>query len=97
MTGMNEHQKLSGSSIATSKGQTTIPKALRDAVGIKDGTKLHWVLEDGVLKITAKTLNLADFAGFLGPVSNGRKASVEDMNAAIGAEVVERYRRKTQK
>ena len=94
---MNEHHKLSGSSVATSKGQTTIPKALRDAVGIKDGTKLYWVLEDGVLKITAKTLNLADFAGFLGPVSNGRKASIEDMNEAIGDEVAERYRRKIQK
>ena len=94
---MNEHRTLSGSSVATSKGQTTIPKALRDAIGIKDGTRLHWLLENGVLKITAKTLNIADFAGFLGPVSNGRKATIEQMNEAIEDEVAERFGRKTQR
>lgn len=94
---MNHHQRLSATTTATSKGQTTIPKAMRDALGIKDGTQLRWVLEDGVLKVTAKTLNLADFAGMLGPVSNGRKATIEQMNEAVGEAVAERFIRKTAK
>lgn len=92
---MSRHARLSGSSVATSKGQTTIPKAVRDAVGITDGTKLDWVLEDGVLKVTAKTRNIADYAGFLGPASNGRTATIEQMNDAIGEAVSERFQRKT--
>jgi bifunctional DNA-binding transcriptional regulator/antitoxin component of YhaV-PrlF toxin-antitoxin module len=92
---MNKHVRISGSSIATSKGQTTIPKAMRDAIGITDGTKLDWVFEDGILKVTAKTRNIADYAGILGPVSNGRTATIEQMNDAIGEAVSERFRRKT--
>lgn len=92
---MNRHQRLAATSTATSKGQTTIPKAMRDALDIRDGTQLRWVLEDGVLKVTAKTRNIADFAGMLGPVSNGRKATVEQMNEAIGQAVAERFVRKT--
>lgn len=91
---MNHHQRLSATTTATSKGQTTIPKAMRDALGIKDGTQLRWVLEDGVLKVTAKTLNLADFAGMLGPPPSGTHLTVEEMNEAIGEAVADRFARK---
>lgn len=92
---MNEHARLALTSKATSKGQTTIPKPVRDALGIKDGTQLRWVLEDGVLKVTAKSVNIVDFAGFLGPVSNGRKASIADLNQAVGEAVAARFQHKT--
>ncbi|WP_051961104.1 AbrB/MazE/SpoVT family DNA-binding domain-containing protein [Devosia riboflavina] len=94
---MNSQQKLVGRSIATSKGQTTIPKPLRDAVGIKDGTPLTWILENGAIRVVAKTLNAADLAGFLGPPPSGVHLTIEDMDKAIGEAVAERYERKTRR
>lgn len=92
---MNVHARLSASTTTTSKGQTTIPKAMRDALGITDGTVLQWELEDGALKITAKTRRLVDFAGVLGAPPNGVHLTVEEMNEAIGEAVVKRFKRKT--
>lgn len=94
---MNIASKLVGRSIATSKGQTTIPKSLRDAVGIKDGTPLTWILEDGSIRVVAKTLNAADLAGFLGPPPSGVHLSIEEMDDAIGEAVAARHERKTRR
>lgn len=90
---MNEHVKVVGASTATSKGQTTIPKEVRDAMGIKDGTPLTWTYENGELRVIAKTKRLEDFVGLLGRPPNGKHATVEDMNDAIGQAVTERMRR----
>ncbi len=90
---MNEHIKIFGESTTTSKGQTTIPKPLRDALGIKDGTPLRWKLENGVLTVRAKTKRLEDFAGMLGPPPNGRHVTIEEMNDDIGRAVTERMKR----
>lgn len=94
---MNEHVRVVGDSKTTSKGQTTIPKEVRDVMGIKDGTPLTWTYENGELKVRAKTKRLEDFAGLLGPPPNGRHATVEDMNKAIGEAVSERMRRASRK
>ena len=90
---MNSPFKVEASSAVTSKGQTTIPKEVRDALGIREGTPLRWRLDDGVLTVRAKTKRLEDFAGMLGEPPNGRKASVDDMNSDIGRAVAERMRR----
>ena len=58
---MNKHVKISGTSTATSKGQVTSPKRIRDALGIKDGTPVDWTYEDGELTVRAKTRRLEDF------------------------------------
>ena len=92
---MNEQVRILGDSTATSKGQTTIPKSVRDALGIKDGTPLRWKLEGGVLTVSAKTKRLEDFAGILGPPPNGRHVTVEEMNEAVLEEAADRFRRKT--
>lgn len=92
---MNYPARIVAHSMATSKGQTTIPKAMREAAGIKDGTQLTWIFEDGAIKIVAKTLNIADFAGFLGKPPSGVQLSVEEMDEAIGEAVAERFERKT--
>jgi len=94
---MNNPQKLVGRSIATSKGQTTIPKSVRDAVGIKDGTPLTWILEDGGIRVVAKTLNAADLAGVLGPPPSGVHLTIEQMDEAIGEAIAERHERKTRR
>lgn len=92
---MNEQSPIHGRSKATSKGQTTIPKEIRDALGIKDGTELNWMLDGRHLTVSAKTLRIADFAGFLGKPPSGVHLTIEEMNDAIGEAVSERFRRKT--
>jgi antitoxin PrlF len=91
---MNEHIKVLGESTATSKGQTTIPKSVRDALGIKEGTPLRWKLENGVLTVRAKTKRLEDFLPLIPP--NGRHVTIEEMDDSIGEEVAERDRRSRQ-
>jgi AbrB family looped-hinge helix DNA binding protein len=88
---MNEHARIVGASTATSKGQTTIPKEVRDAMGIKDGTPLTWTYENGELRVRAKTKRLEDFVPMIPP--NGRHATIEEMNDAIGEAVTERMER----
>lgn len=90
---MNEHVKVRFQSTVTSKGQTTIPKELRDALGIKEGTPLRWKLENGLLSVRPKTRRLEDFAGMLGDPPNGRHVTIEEMNDDIGRAVAERMRR----
>jgi AbrB family looped-hinge helix DNA binding protein len=84
-------------STVTTKGQTTIPKAFRDALGIQDGTPLRWILEDGVLTVRPKTKRIEDFAGILGPPPNGKHATIEDIDEGIGRAVSERLRRASDK
>ncbi|NDG75158.1 MAG: AbrB/MazE/SpoVT family DNA-binding domain-containing protein [Synechococcaceae bacterium WB8_1B_136] len=37
----------------TAKGQVTIPKAVRDALGLRKGDQLSWELEDGSVRVRA--------------------------------------------
>lgn len=90
---MNSHAKIVGDSTATSKGQTTIPKQVRDAMGITDGTPLTWTYEEGRLTVRAKTKRLEDFVPMVPP--NGRHATIEEMNEAIGDAVIEKMQRTT--
>lgn len=50
----------------TSKGQTTIPKDIRDGLGIKSGDRMTFtMLPDGTVILRAKTRSLAEMAGAL--------------------------------
>lgn len=73
---------MASSSTITSKGQTTIPKAVRDRLGLKPGDRVEFIIEDGdrVVMIPA-TLPLAEMAGFL-PAPE-RPVSLEEMEQAI--------------
>jgi AbrB family looped-hinge helix DNA binding protein len=39
------------SSLVSVKGQTVVPKEIREALGIKEGTKLVWTMRDGRLAV----------------------------------------------
>ncbi len=68
-------------STITAKGQTTVPRQVRDHLGAGPGTRLVWhVMPDGSLVVRAKTLSLLDLAGSL-KAPKGKKVSIEDMNA----------------
>jgi len=77
----------------TSKGQTTVPKQVRDVLGLAEGTQVEWTLDDkGTATLKPRKLRAVDLAGLLGPSPVG-PVSVEDMNEAIGDAVVERFER----
>jgi len=79
-------------STATSKGQITIPKPIRDALGIEDGTPVEWDLKDGELRVRARARRMADLAGIAGnPL--GRPVSVEEMNETVRDAASELYDR----
>ena len=48
----------------TAKGQVTIPKAVRDALGLNQGDQLSWELDDGSVRVRLITpLDLAYMQG----------------------------------
>ncbi len=67
-------------STITAKGQTTVPRQVRDQIGAGPGTRLVWhVMPNGSLLVRAKTKSLLDLAGSLSspdgtPVSQARIA-----------------------
>ena len=71
----------------TSKGQVTIPKAVREAMGIDRGSSVQFfVREDGVVELTPKTRDLLSLAGVLAVETAA--LSVEEMDSAIAAHVL---------
>jgi len=64
---------MSTDSTLTSKGQTTIPKSIRDGLGMKAGDRMTFTLmPDGVVVMRVKNKHVADLAGLLH--KKGRKA-----------------------
>jgi AbrB family looped-hinge helix DNA binding protein len=56
----------------TSKGQTTIPKTIRDSLGMKAGDRMSFTLmPDGVVVMRVKNKRASDLAGIL--YKRGRK------------------------
>ena len=68
-------------STITAKGQTTVPRQVRQQLGAGPGTRLVWhVMPDGSLIVRAKTLSILDLAGTL-KAPSGKRVPIEDMNA----------------
>ncbi len=66
----------------TSKGQITIPKAVREELGLTEGDRVAFrVLEDGSVIVEPETVDLLDLKGVLKPKRKG--VTVADMDAAI--------------
>jgi antitoxin PrlF len=65
-------QAMSADSTLTSKGQTTIPKPIRDSLRMKAGDKMSFTLmPDGVVIMRVKNRQVSDLAGLL--YKKGRK------------------------
>lgn len=70
----------------TSKGQITIPKRIRESLGVQVGDRVHFVVrEDGVVEILPRTRSLLSLAGLIEPKLRG--VSVDDMDAGIASSV----------
>jgi AbrB family looped-hinge helix DNA binding protein len=66
----------------TSKGQVTIPKAVRKALGIREGDSLLFEVEDGEVRVRVarKPVSFADYAGAW---REGKGMSIEEVNAYV--------------
>lgn len=75
----------------SSKGQATIPKAVREYLHLRPGDRFKFFLQpDGAVVILPR-LPLSALKGSLG--KRGRPASVETMNSGIEAGATKRFRR----
>jgi AbrB family looped-hinge helix DNA binding protein len=71
----------------TSKGQATIPKDVRKALGIVPGSRIDFVVEDGSARIVpvrnSKPSKVEDGPQILG--YKGKTVTLEEMDEAIAA------------
>ncbi|MFO8084938.1 MAG: AbrB/MazE/SpoVT family DNA-binding domain-containing protein [Desulfobacterales bacterium] len=76
----------------TSKGQVTIPKEVRDSLGLRFGDKIEIIItENGTALIRPISKKVDDIFGKLH--KPGRKAaSVEEMNQAIRQRVKDKFK-----
>ena len=66
----------------TSKGQITLPKSVRDRLGLDSGDRVEFVeVSDGVFNLQPATRDVRDLKGFIPKPSN--PVSIDDMNRAI--------------
>ena len=69
----------------TTKGQVTIPKAVRDHLKLETGARLDFVIEDdGTVVVKPVTRHVRELAGLLHRPGR-RRVTVREMDEAIGA------------
>jgi AbrB family looped-hinge helix DNA binding protein len=76
----------------TSKGQVTLPKALRERLQLKAGDQIDFVEVNGNVVLRPRHVRALDLIGILKPVGD-QPVSLGAMDAAIGEAVVHRYER----
>lgn len=66
----------------TSKGQITLPKSVRDGLGVDTGDRVEFVeLEKGVYSVSAATRDVRELKGMI-PLP-AKVVAIADMNRAI--------------
>jgi AbrB family looped-hinge helix DNA binding protein len=75
-------------STLTSKGQITIPKAVREALGLEVGDKVYFdVREDGSVRLVPRNAPVESLFGMLrAKAHRKRPLSIEEMNPASADE-----------
>jgi antitoxin PrlF len=72
-------------SAITSKGQATIPKAIRDLLGLKPGGRVKFFVHPDGSVVMLPTLPARALRGMV-PVPVGRTVSIEEMDGAAGSD-----------
>lgn len=70
-------------STITTKGQVTIPKAIRDYLHLDTGDKVEFIFKNSEIIIKPITKKAADVAGLLSKYKKEKTVSVEEMNSVI--------------
>jgi antitoxin PrlF len=74
----------------TSKGQITLPKPIRDQLGLVEGTRLDFDIVDGTIRARPVSRTALDIFGALHKPGQ-KPVSVEEMEQAIEAEADARF------
>jgi AbrB family looped-hinge helix DNA binding protein len=77
-------------STITSKGQTTIPKQMRDHLGVKPGDRLKFFIDPYGHVVILPKLPASSIRGI---VCTTKRASIEDMDRAVADEIASRFER----
>ena len=76
----------------TSKGQVTLPKEIRDQLGLEAGVRFEcYVDQDGQVVLVPLTVKLEDLIGIL--PHSGPPKTIEEVNEGIARAAVERAMR----
>ena len=77
-------------SAITLRGQTTLPKAVRQALGLKPGDRLRYViLDDGEVRLLRRG-SVHDLAGMLHDPERTVAVSLEEMDEGVAGGVADR-------
>ena len=83
-------------SAITVKGQATIPKPIRDHLGLKPGDRVKFFIQPDGRVVILPLLPASALRGIV-PKRKGRPVSVEEMRDAAAAGAVARYLRGTRR
>jgi antitoxin PrlF len=76
----------------TSKGQTTIPKTIRDHLKLRVGDRIDFLIEpDGRVVLKATNTDIRALDGLLAGRYQGKPVSVEEMNRSVSRHLVGKY------
>jgi len=78
-------------STVTSKGQTTLPKVVREELRLVAGDRIDFFVEDGRLIGVPAKITLDQLMNILPKPT--RRVSIEEMNESVRTEAVRRYRK----
>lgn len=83
---MKKHivKSINHASTMTPKGHITIPQKIREALNLKAGTKLEFVVEDGILSLIPLNTSILALKGILPKPQEA--ISIEKMNNVIQKE-----------
>ncbi|HUP47885.1 MAG TPA: AbrB/MazE/SpoVT family DNA-binding domain-containing protein [Thermoanaerobaculia bacterium] len=68
-------------STLTSKGQITLPKEVRDHLGLQTGDRVNFEIRDGAVVVEPETTDIRTLRGIAR--RRGRPVTLEEMDAAI--------------
>jgi AbrB family looped-hinge helix DNA binding protein len=78
----------------TTKGQITIPKDVREHLGVETGDRISFVVRpDGTVLVTPLTRHVRELGGLLHR-SNRRAVSVEEMEERVSTRMGAKFRRR---
>lgn len=72
----------------TSKGQVTIPKAIRDRLGVKPGDRVQFFVDDRGRAVMERTIKLRELIGIVPRLRE--TMTIEEMDQAIADHLAEK-------
>ena len=76
----------------TNKGQVTIPKAVRESLGLNAGDKIEFIVDkEGEVRIKPVTKKVDDVFGMLHK-QDREPVSIENMDAAVKQKIKEKFK-----